>query len=583
MGIIRVLPEAIANKIAAGEVVERPASIVKELVENALDADATVIEVEVAHGGKNFIRVSDNGRGMDREDAGLAFARHATSKIMEAEDLLRIRSFGFRGEALPSIAAVSRMQLVTSRQDDPVGTELHFEAGRKTRLSDCALRCGTMVEVRELFFNTPARRKFLKSDATEMGHIVDVFSNLALSAPDVRFVLRSLNKTVLEFLPVSKSLERAKQLLGEAIAEDLLEIGGEVEDVQLSGVIGKPSVARASRTAQSFFVNRRWVRSLPISYALQEGFSGTLGHSQFPIAVLFIEINPERVDINIHPTKQQVRLSHEPTVKALITQTVARCLRQAPDLASRPLKHPTHILTRATRHSPSRQMLPAQRTFVIPEPARTYQPAPGLSVSQEPVQFRDKLKITQILGQVHQVFLVVETQDGLLLVDQHAAHERVMFEGLLRNWQAQSVERQGLLLSPTLELSHRQADLLQESLKFLHQVGFDLEVFGPSTVRILAHPAILGTQDPARVLKTFLDQKEEGLSRTALDTTLQELAALIACKTESVKAHEPLTPQAIHTLLTRLSECDQPFSCPHGRPTLIRYSLTELERHFKRT
>lgn len=602
MGIIRVLPESIANKIAAGEVIERPASIVKELIENAVDANATSIEIEIKHGGKSLIRVSDNGCGMSRDDAKLAFARHATSKIRDIDDLNRIASFGFRGEALPSIAAVSRINLITGQTMDSVGTELRMEGGKKTAIQESSPHAGTTLEVRDLFFNTPARRKFLRSDPTEMGHVLEVVSHLALAHPNVRFLFLSSGRTVLDLITDQELLERARAVLGEELAIHLLPIDGSSDGVQLSGLIGKPVIARSTRAGQSFFVNRRWVRAVSLSYALQDGFSGLIGHGQFPTAILFLKIDPERVDVNVHPTKREVRLSHEIAIKELIAYRVSERLRQEVDLAPRMR---SHAIIGRTSTRPFSLLERAQQTHIIPATQTTLafhetilpnvpedSPSPQIQTAavtlpsetsvREPIVLRDRFQVTRILGQVHLTFIVAETVEGLILVDQHAAHERVMFEELLNNFKTQP-ERQVLLLQQPLELPPRQADILKQSLTFLERIGFDLESFGPSTIRICSYPAILGDFDPAQCLKAFFDEKEAGLGRTALHTTAQDIAALIACKKASVKASDILAPEAMTRLLARLSQCDHPYHCPHGRPALIRYPLTELERQFKRT
>jgi DNA mismatch repair protein MutL len=335
MGVIRVLPDAVANTIAAGEVVERPTSVVKELVENALDAGATAVHVEIRHGGTSFIQVSDNGCGMSAEDVPLAFERHATSKIAGAEDLLRIRSLGFRGEALPSIAAISRTRLITARAEDATGTQIQLDGGRRVLLTSCPPRAGTLVEVRDLFFNTPARRKFLRSDATETGHILDMIVRLALAHWRVRFRLATPARVLLETEPARGFDERARAVFGGETARHLLPVEGESHGVRVTGLIGKPFIARANRSGQHWYVNGRWVRALPLSIALQEGFAGFLMHGQFPVSVLFVELDPQQVDVNVHPTKQEVRLSDERALKRLLAGLIAQRLRQEPDLSPR--------------------------------------------------------------------------------------------------------------------------------------------------------------------------------------------------------------------------------------------------------
>ena len=572
MGLIRVLPETIANKIAAGEVIERPASIVKELVENALDAGARSVDISIQHGGKSLIRVSDDGCGMDRQDAKLAFQRHATSKIIALEDLEQIASFGFRGEALPSIAAVSRTRLITRPAKEAVGTEVVMEGGNLLGCQDHACRPGTIVEVRDLFFNTPARRKFLKSDSTELGHIQELVTRLALPALQVQFTLKSDGKTVLDLPPVDRLLPRAAAVLGEETGQWLLELEAEAEGIRLSGLVGKPSQTKANRSGQSFFVNRRWVKSLPVSYALQAGYHGLIMHGRYPVAVLFLELDLKRVDVNVHPTKQEVKISDEQQVTGLVQRAVKKLLGSGEDLAPRlkPGKLPAmeqkpYLLKTSPGEGPVRQ--PAQ----IPT-----------AVFDRPLPLKDTLRVTKVLGQIHNTFIVAETEEGLMVLDQHAAHERVMFEALLKNLQSGQAERQTLLLEEVLELHPKQRELFTQSLPMLSRVGFDIDEFGEKSFVIRSVPAVFGEINPVPLLRTFLEEREDGKSRTALDDQKEAIAALCACKRQSVKARDPLEPLAIRKLLERLAQCENPFTCPHGRPVFFTQKFSDLERQFKR-
>ncbi|MBI3616192.1 MAG: DNA mismatch repair endonuclease MutL [Candidatus Omnitrophica bacterium] len=594
MGLIRVLPEFIANKISAGEVVERPASIVKELIENALDAGARSIDIVIEHGGKSLIRVADDGCGMDPQDAKLAFGRHATSKITAAADLDQIRSFGFRGEALPSIAAVSRTRLVTRPQGASTGAEAVVEGGSLLAVQEHPCRAGTIVEVRDLFFNTPARRKFLKNDSTELGHIQDLVSHLALSSGQVRFTLKADGKMIFDLPPVENLTPRAAAILGEETAQWLLELEQEKPGIKLWGLIGKPSVTRANRAEIRLFVNRRWVRSLSLSYALQAGYHGLLMHGRFPVAVLFLELDLKRVDVNVHPAKQEVRISNEPEVVDLVKNAVKERLHQAGDLAPQfKLSGPKATQSLQVVRPPL-----AAATAAVPEKLYRLTPAAplwgegtgegpakvGAAVALDaPIALRDTLRVTKILGQIHSTFIVAETEEGMLLVDQHAAHERIQFEALLKNFSSGEAERQTLLLEEALELHPRQLELFKKSLPMLERVGFELEPFGERTFLIRAVPAVFGPVHPVRLLTTFLEELEEGKTRTALEDHLELLAALCACKKQSVKARDPLEPLAVRKLLERLGRCENPFTCPHGRPVFFTQSFSEMEKQFKRS
>ncbi|MDO8729754.1 MAG: DNA mismatch repair endonuclease MutL [Candidatus Omnitrophota bacterium] len=584
MGRIRVLPEQLANKIAAGEVIERPASIVKELVENSLDAGARSIEIEIDHGGKAFIRVSDDGAGMDASDAKLAFQRHATSKITAAEDLEGIGSYGFRGEALPSIAAVSRARLITRREKDPAGTEVVVEGGSLKGVQEHACRPGTIVEVRDLFFNTPARRKFLKADSTEFGAIQDVVCRMALCAPQTRFVLKSSDKTLLD-LPAGVPLSRrAQAVFGPESSGQLLDLDWQGDGIGFRGLLGKPSLTRGNRSQIHLFVNRRWVKSLPLSYALQAGYQGMLMEGRCPVAVLFLEVDLKRVDVNVHPTKQEVRISNEPEITSALQRAVRERLSQEPDLAPS-LKtgiHQPAVKTYAI-HSDSSVAQPWGAVLEGARSAGLLASAPPSAALQQPIALKGKLKITRLLGQIHRTYLVAETEEGFAIIDQHAAHERVVFEALLASLRSGQAEKQMLFLEELLEVHPRQRELFKQSLPLLTKVGFDIEGFGEGTSVVRAYPAVFGEVDPLQVLRTFLEQLEEGKVRTVLEESQEALAALCACKKQSVKANDAMEPAAARKLLERLAHCENPFNCPHGRPVLFTQTLSQLEKQFKRT
>lgn len=592
MNVIKVLPENVANKIAAGEVIERPASIVKELVENSLDAGAKNIEIAVRHGGKSLIRISDDGCGMNAQDAELAFKRYATSKISEASDLFQIESFGFRGEALPSIAAVSRIRMVTRPKKSSTGTEVTIEGGKLSGVKEAACALGTTIEVRDLFFNTPARRKFIKSDTTETGHIEETVANLALSRLDVRFTLTVSDKKVFDVLPGETLAQRAAALLGGDYGKHFLEIAAKGNGIKLTGLIGKPAAARANRTGQIFFINNRWVRAFSLGHGLQAGYHGLLMHGQFPAAVLFLDVDLSRVDVNVHPTKLEVRISGEGDIKTFIKETVASRLEKEADLAP-DLKMPARAFV--FEHAHKKTVLPE---FLMP--SRPFYPAgqenkksgvgvaeapsfyPKADVLPAPISLRDKLKITKILGQIHNTFLVVETEEGFMLIDQHAAHEKIMYEALIKNLNAAKPSSQGLLMEEVLEVTTKQQDILKKSLPFLQKIGFDIEPFGKNTFAVRAIPSVFEDQSGAAALKEFLEQKEDGRVHTSLEKQKEEIAALIACKKKSVRAFEPLSAPQIQSLLERLANCEHPFNCPHGRPSVLKYSFLDLEKQFKR-
>ncbi|MCB9799300.1 MAG: DNA mismatch repair endonuclease MutL [Candidatus Omnitrophica bacterium] len=598
MGLIKILPEIIANKISAGEVIERPASIIKELVENSMDAGASSIEIEIQHGGKSLIRVADDGCGMSGEDAETAFARHATSKISEIEDLDSIASYGFRGEALPSIAAVSRTLMQTRSSGAKSGTEIRIEGGHVQSVKETSCREGTIIEVRDLFFNTPARRKFLRTDATELGHVVDIVSHLALSAPQIRFVLKSSKKTIFDLLKTDNLLERAIAIYGEDHAKHLIKMLGQGTHTKVWGVIGKPHVARANRSGQILFVNKRLIKSTSLSYALQDGYHGLLMHGQYPVAVLFVEVDPAKVDVNVHPTKQEVRISNQNEVRSLIKRTVTEALMGEPDLAPELRIKPVQSSS-YTQPATSKISLPVKEKISGDEWKKLFEketavaaqdsgeaswipPAVEAEALSEPISVRDQLKITKILGQIHNTFIVAETDEGMIVVDQHAAHEKVMFEALVKNFESGKPQKQMLLMEEVLEVHPRQSEIIKNYLPLLNRLGFEMDEFGENSFAVRSHPAALKDTDTLKVLRDFIDQKEDHKIHTDLENFREEVAALIACKRQSVKAHDPMTPQAMQNLLERLAQCDNPFACPHGRPAFFKQTFLDLEKQFKR-
>ena len=582
MGAIRVLPESVANKIAAGEVIERPASIVKELVENSLDAGAKTVEIDIQHGGRSLIRVFDDGHGMDAADAKLAFLRHATSKIGAIEELEEIQSFGFRGEALPSIAAVSRCRLITRQAKASVGTEVVMEGGILKAVQDHPCREGTVVEVRDLFFNTPARRKFLKAESTETGAILDVVSRMALGAPGVGFILRSGDRMLLNLLPTDRPLSRLEALLGEEAAGQFLELDAQKQGIHLRGFLAKPALSRGNRSQIQIYVNGRWVRSLPLVFALQAGYRGMMMEGRYPVAVLFIQLDLKRVDINVHPTKQEVRISQEAEVTGFLQQAVRDTLLRSGDLAPA-LQMPVLASAVLVREGPLHTAtLSAPESWAVFDRPTGIVSGPPPVVPARPIVIKDKLQITRVLGQLHRTFLVAESTDGFVIVDQHAAHERVVYEALLRSLKSGRPERQMLFLDEVLEIHPRQREAMKRSLDLLSGLGFEMEPFGEDTWVVRTAPASLGDIHPVALLQSFLDQVEEGRVRTSLDAAPEAVAALCACKKQSVKAGDPLEPRQIQSLLERLAQCDNPFNCPHGRPVFFAQTVHQLEKQFKR-
>lgn len=589
-GRIHVLPPEVANKIAAGEVVERPASVVKELVENALDAAATAIEIEIAHGGKSLIRVSDNGCGIHPQEARLSLERHATSKIQDAEDLFAIRSFGFRGEALPSIAAVSHLILTTHSEGQAEAVEIVLQGGQIVSEHQAPRACGTTVQVRDLFFNTPARKKFLKSDETERGHILDAVWLAAIGSHTVAFKVVSDRQVELDCPAASSRAERIRALFGKSFFEELIPITIQSGLIRIEGFIGKPSLSRVNRSAQMVFINRRPVRSQALNFAIGQGYEGLLERGRFPAAILFLELDPKLVDVNVHPTKREVRLANERPLQYLVSESIYNVLRNANLFTQvRPSKEGVEGKelkpigsafrpgsTQAILNFVTRQEADVSQTQAADEPPARYGSAlPATSPDRT-------IRLVHVLGQVKQSYIVGEDEEGLFILDQHAAHERIAYEQVLKGFSEKLPESQGLLLPVPLELRPSESELLRQEKEFLESAGFSIREFGPHAFLIEAVPPYLDEVNPAPVITDFLAECAENTSSRTIEEKRRGLAAQIACKQKAVRARDGLTREEMESLIHALNRTSSPFTCPHGRPTLIRLSQVDLEKQFHR-
>jgi DNA mismatch repair protein MutL len=671
MNRIRLLPEQVANQIAAGEVIERPASVVKELVENSLDAQATRITVEIQAGGRSLVRVVDDGLGMSRDDALLCLERHATSKIRRAEDLASIATMGFRGEALPSIASVSRFTLTTRERDSdtPEGTRVVINGGKILEVKAAGSAPGTAVEVRQLFFNLPARRKFLRTEETESAHIQHYLTLAALAYPEVAFTFQRDGRVVWQ-LPAVKTGSDAPARLG-AVRERLRALYGNEQklltldysatiaspgepeaspaassDFHLWGFIGGPGVSRSTREDQHLFVNRRPVENRGLNFALLEGYHTALMKGRYPVACLFLEIDPAAVDVNIHPAKREVKFHREAEVRRLVAQAVRQTLLDfhtarpetgSPPPAGKAPPAPAAPPTAAEPEQPTRQAaLPNFPAALQPAPAQppapaTQQPSSGMGFGRTPpvpappaglpspdasrttpVPGPEVTEVThanrstppasptprpvppgepvpllhvplRLVGVVGRLYVVLESDRGLVLLDQHAAHERILFEQMLnrleRHDQAPS---QRLLLPETVELSARDASFLREQLEVLTRLGVSLSEFGERTFLLDALPPFVKAPDARRFVLELVDElKAAGRELNSLRLGEHTVAKTV-CR-HAVKAHDPLTGRELENLIEDLRHCVMPYTCPHGRPTLIEMNFRELEKKFGRT
>jgi len=604
MAKIKVLPENLSNKIAAGEVVERPASVVKELVENALDAGATRVIIEVGKGGQSLIQVADNGVGMRRDDALLAIERYATSKISTDDDLFAIRTLGFRGEALPSIAAVSRFALITRDKDSDAGTRISVDGGKIENVSEIGAPQGTMVTVKELFFNTPARRKFLKTVSTEMSHIADIVARMSLGHPEVQFRLIHNDKVVKSWPPVSQHLDRVVDVLGKGSRPDLHPIEFNRDAVTISGWISSPKVTRRTSGGLYIYVNGRFVRDRSIQHGVFQGYAQRLVKGQFPIAVVFIKVPFDQVDVNVHPTKNEVRFVSPHQVHEAVKSAVAQTLYETDRINWHPpnrtqgqaLQTPPQIAESISpftfagkRPSPSKQTEFSYPEIDLRQPAtRDPQPETGnrqpeASLQKQPTQISDNTGFSalRVVGQLHNLYIVCESDGGLVLIDQHAAHERILFEQLKQRGNDRPPAAQKLLVPETLELNFREAEILGQMLADLKNLGLDIEPFGKNTFIIKAVPALLSGRDLRPMLYEIVGKTAEVGHSPGLENTLDQCRMVMACH-GAIRANQQLGDVQIRELLHQLDECENPSHCPHGRPSWIRWDLNTLEKLFRR-
>lgn len=591
---IRILSENLTNKIAAGEVVERPVSVAKELVENSLDAGSRDIVIEIEAGGRRFIRVTDDGGGMSREEALLSLERHATSKIASDDDLFALSTLGFRGEALPSIASVSRFTLASRRQGSIEGTEIYAEGGRIKEVKACGMAEGTAITVRNLFFNTPARLKFMKSAETEAGHVGDLLTRLAISRPDVRFTYINDGKTVFRVLNGTLE-ERVAALLGRSVAGALYPLDASVEGVTIRGLVARPDVSRSAAGHLYTFINGRFIRDRVVQHAILQAYRNFLERGRYPVVVLFIEVPAGEVDVNVHPTKHEVRFRQQGIVHDVIQGVIEEALRPTPWLRQSSLPQAISPLPQRREPASGTERVAEVRELLVnyrpaPAPNRPFFQPPSASPMSSPQHVTETAADTvpggyfsrlAIIGQFQASFILCQEGSDLIIIDQHAAHERVAFERLKSQFAAGGVEGQGLLFPDTLELSHREAAELKEHREELGRMGFDLDEFGGTTWVVKGVPRLLADKDYIRMLRDTLEEFQAvGANRTVADA-VEDILARIACHSV-VRGEHPLTNGQIEALFAQMDATDFSSNCPHGRPVLQRLTLAEVERMFKR-
>jgi DNA mismatch repair protein MutL len=599
MSKIRILPEIISNKIAAGEVVERPASVVKELMENSLDAGGTHIRVDVESGGRSLIRVADNGSGMNRDDALLALERYATSKIYNDADLFAIATLGFRGEALPSIASVSRFELVTREADADAGTGITVDGGKIKSVAAVGAPTGTMITVRQLFFNTPARRKFLKTVNTEMGHVGDTVSRIAMGHPAVRITLNHNGRNVKDWPAVSDGAIRVADVLGNEAAADLLRIDLESENVSLTGWCLAGHQSRATSRGIYTYVNGRFVRDRVVQHAVMEGYSGRLMKRQYPVAVLFIRVPPDRVDVNVHPTKHEIRFADQRQVHDHIVRSVMTALRQG-DPGGRmanqyETRRPSPVVDAQLREKIRPYASAEQRTIWRSATAEKNTISAPSSMTRTPVDLIGEERTDaetpikpdfafddlKVIGQYKGTYILCECRAGLVIIDQHAAHERVVYEALIQESRREQPASQRLLMPETVEVGFREADLLDKLVPAFQRIGFEVAPFGGNTWAITAVPSLLTGVNAAIVIQGLIENALADGQAHSPERLLEPMVQRIACH-DAIRANHPLSVKEMETLLRQLADCANPSHCPHGRPLWLIWTPRDLEKAFKR-
>lgn len=588
MPAIRILSSHVADKIAAGEVVERPASVVKELVENSLDADARSITIEIAEGGKRLIRIADDGHGIPSEQVALAFQRHATSKLTDIEDLNHIATLGFRGEALSSIASVSRMSITTRTADEQAGSFYMLEGGEVIREEWVGAPRGTIIDVENLFFNVPARLKFLGKDTTERKHITALVQRYAMAYPHIRFTLVHNNSEILRTTGSGELLDVITEVYGLDTAQQMLSVHLEnqsarpdLHPVTVTGYVSQPALNRGNRTQMTIFINGRWVQDTGLNYAVSQAYHTMLMQGRHPVAILMVEVPPEQVDVNVHPAKAQVRFRQQNVVFSAVQRAVRSVLveqAQPPSLRNDVLWSSPEWAARRDRLTQVTTDRMRQLNF---EDSQThYKESYDEADQVQPRPRKNALPMLRVVGQVGATYVVAEGPEGLYLVDQHAAHERILYEQFMKEMETQEIPSQELLETLAIELAPDQMALIEENLDLLNAVGFGVELFGRGTVRLRAVPALVANTDPGSALLAAIGEIECGDMPTQA-TAEQKLISRV-CKQASVKAGQSLSLEEMRALVRQLEACESPRTCPHGRPTMLHLSAERLAKEFGR-
>ena len=580
MNKIKIMDEILANKIAAGEVVERCVSVVKELVENSIDAGSDEIRIELEEAGTKLIKVSDNGCGMNKDDAILSFNRHATSKINDEYDLYHINTLGFRGEALASIASVSNVILKTSTQD--IGTKVHIKGGKLIDVSNCEIVNGTIIEITELFYNTPARLKHMKSLYTELASITEYVNKIALSNPNIRFTLINNNNTILKTDGRNNLLKTISDIYGIETAKQMLEINGEDDDYIISGFISKPLINRSNRNHMITLVNGRVVRNIELNKVINDSYHSYKPDDRYPIVVINITVDPILVDVNIHPTKMDIKFSKMEELLSLVSNIIKTKLKEQV-LFSRPLEKEESIIQ-------IKEVKQEENNFQIKEEIKEVKQEIKEEVKEYPkyeevtlfVEEENKLPTLEPVGLVHGTYIIAQNNDGMYIIDQHAAKERINYEDIKNKLSNPTNKNISLLIPITLEFSNNEYIILKENIELLTNMGFEIEEFDINSIIIKSHPIWLPKGYEEEAIKRIIDLIINLEKDFKLEKFNDNVSKTIACKM-SIKANTNISLEEASYLLNDLRECENPFNCPHGRPTIVFYSNYDLEKQFKRS
>ena len=587
MGHIRILEENVINKIAAGEVIERPASVVKELVENALDAGATRITVEIKDSGKELIRISDNGTGMSERDAKQSILRHATSKLSSAEDLFKINTLGFRGEALASIAAVSQLSIITKQDEGLEGFNLVIEGGDVVSSGILAAEKGTIIDVKNLFFNTPARKKFLKTDTVELRHIVDIVIRYALINPEVSFKLTHEGHELVNSPQVEDLQNNIASIYGIRLAKELLPVNYVQDGISVNGYIAKPHQARNDKTKQATYVNNRWVKSEDVSKGVYEAFHSLLFHGQHPIFVLNVELDPEKIDVNVHPQKTEIKFEQKKEVFDAVYTAVKGSLEKNNLIPVMDIHAEQQLIfgTTVEKKEIKKIKYPMQKgeqTFLEEETTEEFAtPEEEVIIPEQWKQelTAEKIPPLRVLGQISKTFFVAETEGGVMFIDQHVVQERVLYEKFMSELMNKNVATQTLLRGEMIDFSPSELILVKDNLLRLGELGFQLESFGENTYLLKTIPSVFGRLQPKELLNEIIDNLKEGKNK--LDEIQEDIITRMSCRS-SIKAGDIVTVPEIQKLINELANCKLPYTCPHGRSIMIKVTFDELEKKFKR-